>query len=57
MLDRFEIEQREFFERVREVYLQRAEQDQQRYKIIDARLPLPEVQERIRQALAGLIAS
>src|SRR5574343_43695 len=35
-LDRFESEQRDFFERVRQAYLQRAIQEPQRYKIIDA---------------------
>jgi len=53
-LDRFEIERLEFFERVRAVYLQRASLDSQRYKVIDACLPLPEVQEKIREALAVL---
>lgn len=56
-LDRFESEQRAFFERVREVYLQRAAQDEKRYKIIDAALPLADVQEQIRGALAGLFSA
>ncbi|PPD30160.1 MAG: dTMP kinase [Methylomonas sp.] len=53
-LDRFESEQRDFFERVRQAYLNRAGQDQQRYKIIDASLPLNQVQQQIKQALDGL---
>jgi dTMP kinase len=56
-LDRFESEQRDFFERVRQAYLKRAGQDQQRYKIIDAGLPLNEVQLQIKQALDGLFVA
>ncbi|OAH96684.1 dTMP kinase [Methylomonas methanica] len=53
-LDRFETEQLAFFERVRQAYLQRAATDLQRYKIIDASLPLHEVQQQLRSELAGL---
>lgn len=53
-LDRFEIEQRAFFERVREVFLQRASQDKSRYRIIDASLSLSEVQAQIRRAIDNL---
>jgi dTMP kinase len=56
-LDRFESEQRDFFERVRQAYLKRAGQDQQRYKIIDASLPLNEVQLQIKHALDGLFVA
>ncbi len=56
-LDRFESEQRDFFERVRQAYLKRAGQDQQRYKIIDAGLTLNEVQLQIKQALDGLFVA
>jgi dTMP kinase len=56
-LDRFESEQRVFFERVRQAYLKRAGQDQQRYKIIDAGLRLNEVQLQIKQALDGLFVA
>jgi dTMP kinase len=56
-LDRFESEQRDFFERVRQAYLKRAGQDQQRYKIIDAGLRLNEVQLQIKQALDGLFVA
>lgn len=55
-LDRFEVEQRSFFERVREVYLQRAGLEENRYQIIDASLPLPLVQVQIRQVLDRLLA-
>ncbi|MDD2760172.1 MAG: dTMP kinase [Methylomonas sp.] len=53
-LDRFESEQLSFFERVRLTYLQRAEQEPERYVIVDASLPLPEVQIRIRAAIEAL---
>ena len=56
-LDRFESEQRDFFERVRQAYLKRAGQDQERYKIIDAGLRLNEVQLQIKQALDGLFVA
>jgi dTMP kinase len=55
-LDRFEIEQLDFFERVRKVYLQRAQQDTNRYQIIDACLPLPEVQIQIKHILEQFLA-
>ncbi len=54
-LDRFEVEEQSFFERVRSVYLQRAGQDEQRYKIIDACQSLPLVQKQIAQALEALL--
>jgi len=44
--DRFEREARDFFERVRGAYLQRA-QGSERFRIIDADAPLEEVQRRI----------
>lgn len=53
-LDRFEVEQRSFFERVRQAYLERARLDQERYKIINANLPLSEVQTQITQAINQL---
>lgn len=49
--DRFEKEQHEFFERVRDMYLQRARAEPQRYRIIDASQPLDAVQSQIRSAL------
>lgn len=54
LLDRFESEQLDFFERVRQAYLRRAGLDRQRYKVIDASLALPEVQEQIVKAVDGL---
>lgn len=53
-LDRFETEKIDFFQRVRQAYLQRASLDQNRYKIIDAGLPLIEVQAQIIQAIDKL---
>lgn len=55
-LDRFESEQRDFFQRVRQAYLTRARQNPQRYAIIDAALPLAEVQNRIGRAVEALIS-
>lgn len=54
-LDRFESEQRSFFERVRQAYLQRVKLNPERYRIIDAGLPLPSVQQQIRQALTPFL--
>lgn len=51
--DRFEKEKHEFFERVRQMYLQRARAESQRYRIIDASQPLDAVQAQIRAALQG----
>lgn len=49
--DRFEQEQATFFERVRAAYRERARRFPQQYRVIDASLPLPEVQEQIRTVL------
>ncbi len=49
--DRFEKEQREFFERVRKCYLERAAREPRRFQVIDASQPLSEVQAQI----AGLL--
>lgn len=54
-LDRFEIEQQQFFERVRQVYLQRAAHYPARYNIIDASLNLNQVQVQISQVLLTLL--
>lgn len=56
LLDRFESEQLAFFERVREAYLQRARRHPERYAVIDAGLPLADVQAQIRQAIDALCA-
>lgn len=49
--DRFESEQEEFFERVRNGYLKRAEQFPQRYRIIDASVPLSKVRSQVKALL------
>jgi dTMP kinase len=49
--DRIEQEQADFFTRVREVYLQRAQQDPDRYKIVDASQPLIDVQHALKNIL------
>ncbi|KUM44046.1 dTMP kinase [Pseudomonas sp. EpS/L25] len=53
-LDRFEQEQRAFFEAVRQTYLERAQAVPQRYRIIDASRPLAEVQADLRALVANL---
>jgi dTMP kinase len=49
--DRFEQERSEFFGRVRTAYLDIAEREADRVKVVDASQPLVEVQARIRAAL------
>ncbi|MDI1302753.1 MAG: dTMP kinase [bacterium] len=49
--DRFEVEQQEFFERVRQGYRERAEAEPQRFRVIDASQALPDVQASIRRVL------
>lgn len=49
--DRFEREQRDFFERVRAAYLERAEQAPQRVRVIDADRP----PETIRAEIEGIV--
>lgn len=49
--DRFEQEEVEFFERVREGYLEMAKQHADRYRVIDANLLLEEVQQQLAVAL------
>lgn len=52
--DRFESEKVEFFERVRSVFLARAEQAPGRYRVVDAGQPLLDVQSDIEKVLEGL---
>lgn len=52
-LDRFENEQRTFFENVRAVYLQRAARAPEKYCVIDASRPLALVQDDIQQVLTS----
>ena len=55
--DRFETEQREFFERVRATYLERARREPERIRIVDACGDLEAVEQRIRALLAALIGA
>lgn len=56
VLDRFEQEDLEFFERVRASYLERAARGGGRYYVIDAARPLVAVQHAIRDVVKELIA-
>ena len=51
-LDRFEQEQVEFFERVRQAYLDMAQTYPGRYRIIDASRPLTEVQSQLQTLMS-----
>lgn len=46
-LDRFELEQQNFFEAVRQSYLQRAQDDPERFRMVNAQLALPDVQKSL----------
>jgi dTMP kinase len=53
--DRFESEQREFFERVRDTYLERAQAESARFRVIDGSRPIDAVTGAIEAALAPLL--
>lgn len=53
--DRFEREQQDFFERVRETYLIRARQEPNRFRVIDAAPKLEQVQQQIAAVLSVLV--
>lgn len=53
-LDKFEREQGEFFQRVRNAYLARVEQQPQRYAVIRAERSLEEVQQQLSDIVASL---
>ncbi|MEJ2142038.1 MAG: dTMP kinase [Gammaproteobacteria bacterium] len=53
--DRFEQEQKDFFEKVRQCYLQRANHFPERFRIIDARPAIEHVQKQITGVLEPLI--
>ncbi|MFK8042885.1 dTMP kinase [Congregibacter sp.] len=55
-LDRFELEDHAFFERVRQSYLARARSSSGRYQIIDASATLPEVEQALQALVNDLIA-
>jgi dTMP kinase len=53
-LDRFEREDRAFFERVRAAYLERSRAEPQRIRVVDAGLPPPEIRKALERALSDL---
>ena len=53
--DRFEIEQSAFFERVRHGYLQRAQAEPNRFKVVDASLDIDRVSEATRRVVRDFI--
>ena len=53
--DRFESERREFFERVRSTYLERARREPRRFRIVDATGTVENVERAIRSGLAPLL--
>jgi dTMP kinase len=53
-LDRFEQEQQDFFRRVREAYLRRAEQFPVRIRVIDSARTLPEIRAELGTLIAAL---
>jgi dTMP kinase len=53
-LDRFEREDRAFFERVRAAYLERSRAEPQRMRVIDASAALPEIRKTLERELADL---
>ncbi|MEN8212752.1 MAG: dTMP kinase [Pseudomonadota bacterium] len=55
--DRFERERHDFFERVRAAYLEIAGREPQRVKLVDASLPLEQVQQQIAEILTPLLDS
>ncbi|MAY43556.1 MULTISPECIES: dTMP kinase [unclassified Neptuniibacter] len=55
--DRFEQEKLEFFGKVRSAYLQRAENEPQRFAVIDAAVPLENVQQQISVALSRYLSN
>lgn len=55
-LDRFEREAVDFFERVRAMYLHLAQESSGRYRIIDASVPLEQVQEQLLKVCRELLS-
>ena len=54
VLDKFEREYEAYFERVREVYLQRARAEPHRFRVIDASKSVDEVRAQLNRVLEGL---
>ncbi|WP_163833902.1 dTMP kinase [Spartinivicinus ruber] len=55
-LDRIESQTIDFFERVRQVYLKRAEQYPEQFHLVDASQPLEQVKQQVEQILAKVIS-
>lgn len=53
--DRFEQEQADFFQRIRNCYLERARQQPLRYHVVDAALPLDDVSRQVSGLMKGLL--
>ncbi|NLU12691.1 MAG: dTMP kinase, partial [Gammaproteobacteria bacterium] len=54
-LDRFEQEQQMFFENVRQSYLQRAQDDPERFRLVNAQQTLSDVQKSLDQYLLEIM--
>jgi dTMP kinase len=54
--DRFETEQLEFFERVRNAYLERAQRDSQRFRVVDSRADIDAIRAEISAMLTRWLA-
>ncbi len=52
--DKFEREPADFFTRIRNAYLQRAQQNPARFRVIDSNQPLAEVAKSVAEAIASL---
>lgn len=52
--DKFERENADFFHKIRQIYLQRAQQNPSRFRIIDANRPLVEVKQAVEEIIAAL---
>lgn len=53
--DRFEQEKQDFFEKVRNCYLDRAKRYPERFRVVDARPAIEQVQQQITEALESLL--
>jgi len=53
-LDRFEREQADFFERIRQSYLKRAAQFPARFRVIDSGKPLNEIQQELEEIISTI---
>ncbi len=56
-VDRFEQEKVDFFQRIKECYLDRAQQDPLRMKIIDANQTIADIQSQLSLILDSLLAA